>query len=87
MDDGGGLGAAPGSRGSRNRPRLSSINGVLPAGGSGIPTFLSYAVEKRLSKHPEEFGNGAINEGVTEARRQRQQKCRRCGHIGAAVDA
>ena len=37
--------------------------GVLPAGGSEIPTFLSYAVEKRLSKHPEEFGNGAI-EGV-----------------------
>ncbi|MCB4769585.1 tripartite tricarboxylate transporter permease [Ancylobacter sp. Lp-2] len=37
--------------------------GVLPAGGSEIPTFLSYAVEKRLSKHPEEFGSGAI-EGV-----------------------
>lgn len=34
--------------------------GVLPAGGSEIPTFLSYLVEKRLSKHPEEFGQGAI---------------------------
>jgi putative tricarboxylic transport membrane protein len=37
--------------------------GVIPAGGSEIPTFLSYSVEKKLSKHPEEFGKGAI-EGV-----------------------
>ena len=37
--------------------------GSLPAGGAEIPTFLSYSVEKRLSKHPEEFGEGAI-EGV-----------------------
>ncbi|MEU4163223.1 tripartite tricarboxylate transporter permease [Actinoplanes sp. NPDC026670] len=37
--------------------------GVMPAGGAELPTFLSYALEKRLSKHPEEFGKGAI-EGV-----------------------
>jgi putative tricarboxylic transport membrane protein len=37
--------------------------GVLPVGGSVIPTFLSYSVEKRLSARPEEFGRGAI-EGV-----------------------
>jgi putative tricarboxylic transport membrane protein len=37
--------------------------GVLPMGGSVIPTFLSYSAEKRLSAHPEEFGHGAI-EGV-----------------------
>ena len=37
--------------------------GSLPAGGAEIPTFLSYTAEKRLTKHPEEFGNGAI-EGV-----------------------
>jgi putative tricarboxylic transport membrane protein len=37
--------------------------GVLPVGGSVIPTFLSYSVEKRLSAKPEEFGHGAI-EGV-----------------------
>jgi len=37
--------------------------GTIPAGGAEIPTFLSYALEKKLSKHPEEFGNGAI-EGV-----------------------
>jgi len=37
--------------------------GALPAGGAEIPTFLSYATERRLTKHPEEFGHGAI-EGV-----------------------
>jgi putative tricarboxylic transport membrane protein len=37
--------------------------GALPAGGTEIPTFLSYFMEKKLSKNPEEFGKGAI-EGV-----------------------
>jgi putative tricarboxylic transport membrane protein len=37
--------------------------GTVPAGGAEIPTFLSYAAERKLSKHPEEFGHGAI-EGV-----------------------
>jgi putative tricarboxylic transport membrane protein len=37
--------------------------GALPAGGAEVPTFLSYATEKKLSRHPEEFGHGAI-EGV-----------------------
>ena len=37
--------------------------GALPAGGAELPTFLSYVTEKRLSKHKEEFGKGAI-EGV-----------------------
>lgn len=37
--------------------------GVVPAGGSEVPTFLSYSIEKKLSKHTEEFGEGAI-EGV-----------------------
>ena len=37
--------------------------GAMPAGGAEIGTFLSYATEKKLTKHPEEFGEGAI-EGV-----------------------
>ncbi|MFB3887338.1 MAG: tripartite tricarboxylate transporter permease [Thermodesulfobacteriota bacterium] len=37
--------------------------GVLPGGGAPIASFVSYAVEKRVSKHPEKFGTGAI-EGV-----------------------
>jgi putative tricarboxylic transport membrane protein len=37
--------------------------GALPAGGAEVPTFLSYATERKLTKHPDEFGEGAI-EGV-----------------------
>jgi putative tricarboxylic transport membrane protein len=37
--------------------------GAMPAGGAEIPTFLSYFLEKKFSKKPEEFGHGAI-EGV-----------------------
>jgi putative tricarboxylic transport membrane protein len=37
--------------------------GSIPAGGAEIPTFLSYVTERRLSKHKDEFGKGAI-EGV-----------------------
>ena len=37
--------------------------GAMPAGGAELPTLLSYYTEKKLSKHPEEFGHGAI-EGV-----------------------
>jgi putative tricarboxylic transport membrane protein len=37
--------------------------GSMPAGGADVSSFLSYATEKRFSKHPEEFGKGAI-EGV-----------------------
>ncbi|HEY6511258.1 MAG TPA: tripartite tricarboxylate transporter permease [Burkholderiaceae bacterium] len=38
--------------------------GTVPAGGSEIPTFLSYAVERKLSKNPEEFGTSGAIEGV-----------------------
>jgi putative tricarboxylic transport membrane protein len=37
--------------------------GAIPAGGAEVPTFLSYVAERRLSKHEDEFGTGAI-EGV-----------------------
>lgn len=37
--------------------------GILPGGGPVMSTFISYGVEKRVSKHPETFGHGAI-EGV-----------------------
>lgn len=42
---------------------LGFIFGSMPTGGSEVPTFLSYNTEKRISKHSEEFGKGAI-EGV-----------------------
>jgi putative tricarboxylic transport membrane protein len=38
--------------------------GTVPAGGSEIPTFLSYATERKLSKHSEEFGTTGAIEGV-----------------------
>jgi putative tricarboxylic transport membrane protein len=42
---------------------LGSVLGVLPGGGALLGSFTSYMVEKRLSRTPERFGNGAI-EGV-----------------------
>jgi putative tricarboxylic transport membrane protein len=38
--------------------------GILPGGGAIISSFASYALEKRLSKHPQKFGTGVI-EGVS----------------------
>ncbi len=42
---------------------LGFLIGVLPGIGPSLASFLSYGMEKKLSKHPEEFGKGAI-EGV-----------------------
>ena len=42
---------------------IGFIIGVLPGAGGTIASILSYSTERGLSKHPEEFGNGAI-EGV-----------------------
>ena len=53
------MSAAPIARGSL----LGFFIGVLPGGGAIISSFISYALEKKLSKHPERFGKGAI-EGV-----------------------
>ena len=51
--------AAPIARGTV----LGSALGILPGAGHVLASFGSYAIEKRLSKHREEFGHGAI-EGV-----------------------
>ena len=37
--------------------------GIFPGGGPLLSSFVSYTVEKKVSKHPEKFGKGAI-EGV-----------------------
>jgi putative tricarboxylic transport membrane protein len=42
---------------------LGFFLGLLPGVGAIVPQFLSYALEKKLSRHPERFGNGEI-EGV-----------------------
>jgi putative tricarboxylic transport membrane protein len=42
---------------------LGFFLGILPGGGAMISSFAAYALEKRISRHPERFGKGAI-EGV-----------------------
>ncbi|GLI25229.1 TctA family transporter [Xanthobacter flavus] len=42
---------------------LGSFLGILPGGGAMLSSFASYSIEKKLSRHPQEFGRGAI-EGV-----------------------
>ena len=52
--------AGPLARGSV----LGFFLGILPGGGAVISSFLSYALEKRVSRHPERFGHGAIEGGA-----------------------
>ncbi len=47
---------APIARGSV----LGFLIGIIPGSAHIISSFLSYAVEKKISKHPEEFGHGAV---------------------------
>ena len=42
---------------------LGFFLGIIPGMSVVIPTFVSYVIEKKLSKHPEKFGTGMI-EGV-----------------------
>jgi putative tricarboxylic transport membrane protein len=42
---------------------IGFLTGVLPGAGATVASILSYSTEKRLSKRPQEFGQGAI-EGV-----------------------
>lgn len=48
--------SAPIARGSV----IGFLLGILPGGGAVLASFISYGVEKRMSKNPEEFGHGAI---------------------------
>jgi putative tricarboxylic transport membrane protein len=42
---------------------VGSFLGILPGGGAGLAAFASYILEKKLSRHPSQFGQGAV-EGV-----------------------
>ncbi len=42
---------------------IGSLLGVLPGGGALLASFGAYAIEKKISSRPEEFGQGAV-EGV-----------------------
>jgi putative tricarboxylic transport membrane protein len=39
---------------------IGFVIGIIPGGSAVLATFVSYAIEKRLSKHPQKFGHGAI---------------------------
>jgi len=39
---------------------LGFFLGIIPGGGAIVASFASYAIEKKISNHPEEFGKGAI---------------------------
>jgi len=39
---------------------MGFLVGLLPGGGAVLASFLSYGMERKLSKHPEEFGKGAV---------------------------
>ncbi|MEO1987235.1 MAG: tripartite tricarboxylate transporter permease [Martelella sp.] len=43
---------------------IGSICGILPGIGPTIASFLAYATERRVSKHPEKFGTGIV-EGIS----------------------
>jgi len=42
---------------------VGALLGILPGGGAVLGSFAAYTLEKRIAKHPERFGKGAI-EGV-----------------------
>ncbi len=39
---------------------IGSVLGILPGGGAVLASFSAYAIEKKISKTPEEFGKGVI---------------------------
>ncbi len=39
---------------------IGFLIGIIPGSAHVISTFVSYAIERRLSRHPEEFGRGAV---------------------------
>lgn len=39
---------------------IGSVLGILPGGGAALASFAAYTIEKRVSKTPEEFGQGAV---------------------------
>ena len=39
---------------------VGTFLGILPGGGATLASFCAYSLEKKVAKHPEEFGNGAV---------------------------
>ncbi len=58
---------------------LGFLMGILPGISPMVPTFISYGIEKRISRHPERFGTGTI-EGVAAP-----ESCNNAAAIGGFV--
>jgi putative tricarboxylic transport membrane protein len=58
---------------------LGFFMGILPGISPMVPTFISYGLEKRISKHPERFGTGTI-EGVAAP-----ESCNNAAAVGGFV--
>ena len=56
---------------------IGSILGLLPGGGAMLSSFAAYAVEKKMSKTPWEFGKGAIQGVAGPAPKHRSFRCSR----------
>ncbi|MBM4314484.1 MAG: tripartite tricarboxylate transporter permease [Deltaproteobacteria bacterium] len=39
---------------------IGTLLGILPGGGAALPPFAAYALEKKVSRHPDRFGTGVI---------------------------
>ena len=63
---------------------LGSALGILPGGGAMLASFASYSLEKKLSKTPEEFGQGRHRR---RGRPRGRQQCRRADIIHSDADA
>src|SRR6266404_4846369 len=61
---------------------IGFLIGIIPGSAHVISTFVSYAVERKVSKHPEEFGRGGRAGGRAAAGRDDGAR----GHAGAAPD-
>ena len=64
---------------------IGSLLGILPGGGALLASFAAYGLEKKVAKHPEEFGKGAIqgvtvrSRPITRLRKRRSFRCSRWG--------
>src|SRR5881396_156482 len=51
---------------------LGSFLGILPGGGALLASFGAYTMEKKVSRHPEQFGKGAIEGGAGVGQQRRR---------------
>lgn len=53
---------------------IGAFIGFVPAAGASIASWLNYSITKKLSRHPEEFGNGSL-EGIAASEASNNAAC------------